>query len=119
VRPRSFCLPQNPVFHIRPELEGLLLDCPLVQDVAVIGVFDAGQQTELPRAYIVPTNGMASESLAKQINDWLDPKVAYFKKLRGGIRFIDTVPKSQSGKILRRILKDQARNEAEGVKARL
>jgi 4-coumarate--CoA ligase len=47
----------------------------------------------------------------------LHAKVAGHKKLRGGIKFIDEVPKSASGKILRRVLKDQAK--AEDPKAKL
>ncbi|KAK4955975.1 hypothetical protein LTR10_006914 [Elasticomyces elasticus] len=105
-------------FQVAPaELEGLLLDSPLVQDVAVIGVHDEEQHTELPRAYIVPAEGhKPSEKLGEEIVAWLDERVAYYKKLRGGVRFIDEVPKSQAGKILRRILKGLA--EEEGKKGK-
>ncbi|KAK5678413.1 hypothetical protein LTS10_008856 [Elasticomyces elasticus] len=102
-------------FQVAPaELEGLLLDSPLVQDVAVIGVHDEEQHTELPRAYIVPAEGhKPSEKLGEEIVAWLDERVAYYKKLRGGVRFIDEVPKSQAGKILRRILKGLAEEEGQ------
>ena len=51
---------------------------------------------------------------------WLQAKVADHKRLRGGVRFVDKVPKSASGKILRRLLKTQAQEEEEkGVKAKL
>lgn len=60
-----------------------------------------------------------SEALAKDIVAWLNERVAPPKKLRGGVRFIKEVPKSQAGKILRRLLRDQARKEDEGPKAKL
>ena len=37
--------------------------------------------------------------------------VAAHKRLRGGVRFIDAIPKSPSGKILRRVLRDQLKKE--------
>ena len=47
-------------------------------------------------------------------------KVASHKRLRGGVRFVDEIPKSASGKILRRLLKIRAQEEEEnGVKAKL
>ncbi len=60
-----------------------------------------------------------SEALANDIVAWLNERVAPPKKLRGGVRFIKEVPKSQAGKILRRLLRDQARKEDEGPKAKL
>jgi acyl-coenzyme A synthetase/AMP-(fatty) acid ligase len=50
---------------------------------------------------------MLSEKVARRLNG----RVANYKKLRGGVRFVDAVPKSASGKILRRILKEEARKE--------
>jgi len=41
----------------------------------------------------------------------MNAKVANHKKLRGGVKFVDAVPKSVSGKILRRVLKEQAKKE--------
>ncbi|KAK5056546.1 hypothetical protein LTR84_012077 [Exophiala bonariae] len=99
-------------FQVPPaELEGKLMDHPDIDDVAVIGVNDEEQHTEVPRAYVVAANGKNSEKDAEAIVKWLDDKVASHKKLRGGVRFIDEVPKSAAGKILRRLLKDKAKQE--------
>jgi 4-coumarate--CoA ligase len=108
-------------FQVAPaELEGLLIDHPKVDDAAVIGVYAEEQASELPRAYLVVKAGTPkTEATAKEISDWLASKVAGHKKLRGGIRFIDEVPKSTSGKILRRILKDEAAKEGADPKAKL
>lgn len=80
------------------------------------------QHTEIPRAYVVLKPGIEeTEARAKDIIGWLNAKVGPPKKLRGGVRFIKEVPKSQAGKILRRVLKDQAKkeDEAETPKAKL
>ena len=110
-------------FQVAPaELEGKLMDHPDIEDVAVIGVEDREQHTEVPRAYVVSSKGKdAGEREAKEIIEWLGGKVASHKRLRGGVRFIDEVPKSAAGKILRRILKERAgKEEAEnGGKAKL
>ncbi|KAF2134024.1 4-coumarate-CoA ligase-like protein [Dothidotthia symphoricarpi CBS 119687] len=109
-------------FQVPPaELEGYLVAHPHVSDVAVIGVYDKDQATEIPRAYIVPKDGLGKgEAEAKEIVAWLNAKVAPHKKLRGGVRFVDEIPKSISGKILRRLLRVKAQAEEEGAaKAKL
>ena len=102
-------------FQVPPaELEGLLISHPKVNDVAVIGIYNKDQATEIPRAYIVPKPGVEdTPQTADEITQWLHARVAKHKRLRGGIRFIDEVPKSASGKILRRLLKVKAEEEAE------
>ena len=109
-------------FQVPPaELEGLLISHSKVNDVAVIGIYNKDQATELPRAYIVPKPGVeGSPQTAAEIMQWLQMKVANHKRLRGGVRFVDEVPKSASGKILRRLLRLRAQEEEEkGVKAKL
>jgi 4-coumarate--CoA ligase len=98
-------------FQVAPaELEGKLMDHPNVNDVAVIGVHDEDQHTEVPRAYVVPAEGK-EEHHASQIVEWMTEKVAHHKRLRGGVVFIEEVPKSASGKILRRVLKEKAKED--------
>jgi acyl-coenzyme A synthetase/AMP-(fatty) acid ligase len=80
-----------------------LLSHPRVTDVAVIGVYDKDRATELPRAYIVAEEGC--DELGREIATWLEGKVASHKRLRGGVVFIETIPKSPSGKILRKELR--------------
>ncbi|KAH8731357.1 4-coumarate-CoA ligase-like protein [Phaeosphaeriaceae sp. PMI808] len=109
-------------FQVPPaELEGILVSHPKVNDVAVIGIYDKDQATEIPRAYVVTKDGLGkTEAEAKEIADWLSAKVAHHKKLRGGVRFVDEIPKSVSGKILRRVLKAKAQEEMDReMKAKL
>jgi len=110
-------------FQVPPaELEGYLTDHELVDDVAVVGVESEELGTEIPRAYVMRKGGLDAVQRGddKTIIDWMNAKVANHKKLRGGIKFVDAIPKSASGKLLRRLLKDQARKEyAEEEKTRL
>ncbi|KAL8996134.1 MAG: hypothetical protein Q9169_004281 [Polycauliona sp. 2 TL-2023] len=101
-------------FQVAPaELEGLLASHPKINDVAVVGIYNKDQATEEPRAYVVPAPGVeGSKQTEEDIIAWLAAKVANHKRLRGGVRFVDEIPKSPSGKILRRILKVRAQEEA-------
>jgi acyl-coenzyme A synthetase/AMP-(fatty) acid ligase len=59
------------------------------------------------------------DAKAQEIIAWMDSRVAQHKKLRGGVRFIDEIPKNASGKLLRRVLKDQAKAEDRASGAKL
>ena len=108
-------------FQVAPaELEGILASHPLINDVAVIGIQDESQATEIPLAFVVPKDGMdRSPENGKKIVEWLAERVAGHKRLRGGVRWIDEVPKSASGKILRRVLKELLAKEDGTIKAKL
>ena len=109
-------------FQVTPaELEGILIAHPDIDDVAVIGIMDHGRASEVPRAYVVPKKGVqAGKDTEKRIVDGLAQKVANHKQLRGGVRFVDEIPKSATGKILRRVLKEKAKEEEKkGAKAKL
>ena len=109
-------------FQVPPaELEGILIGNEEIDDVAVLGIYNEEQATEVPRAYVVPKKGVKGDKDTEaRIVSWLAGKVASHKRLRGGVRFVDEVPKSASGKILRRVLKEQAKEEAnKGTKAKL
>lgn len=109
-------------FQVPPaELEGILIGNDEVDDVAVIGIYNKDQATEVPRAYVVPKKGVkGGKETEKRIVEWLAGKVASHKRLRGGVRFVDEIPKSASGKILRRKLKEvAAEEEKKGEKAKL
>jgi acyl-CoA synthetase (AMP-forming)/AMP-acid ligase II len=89
-------------YQIAPaELEALLLQHPLIADAAVIGVLD-GDGEEIPKAYVVAAPG--AELTADDVMTFVAGHVAPYKKVRR-VQFIETVPKSSSGKILRKDLK--------------
>ncbi|KAF4583080.1 AMP dependent CoA ligase [Ophiocordyceps camponoti-floridani] len=90
------------------ELEAHLLGHPLVSDCAVIAAPDE-TSGEVPKAFVVKAEEATGTSdgdiIAALGKHFRDHKASY-KALRGGVRFVDSIPKSPSGKILRRLLRD-------------
>uniref|UniRef100_A0A914EH47 Uncharacterized protein n=1 Tax=Acrobeloides nanus TaxID=290746 RepID=A0A914EH47_9BILA len=97
------------------ELEDLLLSYPDVQDCAVIGVPDA-KSGEVPKAFVVKKNPNLTE---QQVYDWVKSKLAPYKWLQGGVEFVDEIPKSAAGKILRRFLREREKNKKIQVASKL
>lgn len=95
-------------FQVPPaELEALLVTHPAVADVAVIGVDDV-EAGEIPKAFVVLKPG--EEASAEDLQAFVAGHVASYKKIRI-VEFTDVIPKSASGKILRRVLRDASKGE--------
>jgi acyl-coenzyme A synthetase/AMP-(fatty) acid ligase len=102
------------------ELEAHLLTHPSVNDCVVIGV-PSEREGEVPKAFVVKAPGAIEDSdqvLKRDIAKHVEKHKSNYKWLRGGVEFIDVVPKSPSGKILRRMLRDKekAKRQKEGAK---
>jgi acyl-CoA synthetase (AMP-forming)/AMP-acid ligase II len=89
------------------ELEALIITHPEVADVAVIGVADE-ECGELPKAYVVPS---ADALDPDELIEWVGERVSPQKRIRL-VEHIDEIPKSPSGKILRRLLIERERATA-------
>lgn len=72
---------------------------------------------ELPRAYVVRREGTSMTE--QEVKGLIQERLASYKQLTGGVVFLDEIPKSASGKILKRVLRDQAEDEATKSKAKL
>ncbi|KAG1749197.1 hypothetical protein EDB19DRAFT_1681264 [Suillus lakei] len=105
-------------FQVAPaELEGCILDHLDVADTCVVPIPD-DYSGEVPLAFVVlrafTANRVGKDSReadkvkASIMKHVADNKVAY-KRLAGGVEFIDVIPKNPSGKLLRRVLRDRAR----------
>jgi acyl-CoA synthetase (AMP-forming)/AMP-acid ligase II len=92
------------------ELEDLLFQNPHVFDVAVIGKpsteLDIG---EIPKAFIILKPESKGKISEQEIMDWVAEKISAYKKIRE-VEFVETIPKSGSGKILRRELVELEKN---------
>jgi acyl-CoA synthetase (AMP-forming)/AMP-acid ligase II len=83
------------------ELEAVLVSHPKVKDAGVIGVpMDDGGDS--PKAFVVTDDGLDPEELMA----WVAERVAPYKRIRE-VEFVDEIPKSASGKILRRLLREE------------
>lgn len=91
-------------FQVAPaELESLLLKHPQIADVAVIPVID-DQCGEVPKAFVVSKSPLTAEA----VMEYLCERVAHYKRVRH-VEFVEVIPKSPSGKILRRVLVERER----------
>ncbi|KAF2169218.1 hypothetical protein M409DRAFT_20441 [Zasmidium cellare ATCC 36951] len=90
------------------EIEGVLLQHPAVADVAVIGV-DGDASGELPRAFVVRRKGI--ELSGGDVKGWVKERLAGYKQLEGGVRFVEQIPKNASGKILKRVVREWVKRE--------
>lgn len=101
-------------FQVAPaELEGFLLDHPLVGDVGVVGFADE-YSGEVPLAFVALSeeakkSGKKEDDMRKEIFQFVADRKIKYKWLEGGVVFTDSIPKNPSGKILRRMLRDSAK----------
>ncbi|KAF2098907.1 4-coumarate-CoA ligase-like protein [Rhizodiscina lignyota] len=97
-------------FQVAPkELEGVLVGHPKIYDAAVIGVKYARDDTELPRAYVVLTPG--SQMTEDEVKEYASKRLARYKHLVGGVRFIDELPRNANKKLLKNKLREMAQKE--------
>ncbi|KAJ5650412.1 AMP dependent CoA ligase [Penicillium longicatenatum] len=107
-------------FQVAPsELEDILLRHPDVIDAAVCAVYDDAQATEVPLAYVslspekAELSGSEKQKVLDTIKVWIDGQLAGYKKLRGGVFHLQSLPKTPTGKILRRLLPAKLNEERE------
>ncbi|KAK2149251.1 hypothetical protein LSH36_459g02007 [Paralvinella palmiformis] len=85
------------------ELEDIIQDLPGVDSVVVVGVPDEEYQ-ELAKAFVIkqPGSSLTEDDVIKVVQESLERK----RWLHGGVEFVETLPKTPSGKVLRRLVKE-------------
>ncbi len=95
-------------FQVAPaELEALIIQHPGVADVAVIPVPDE-EAGEIPKAFLVLSDDSVSP---EDVQEFVKERVSTYKQIRA-VEVVDEIPKSASGKILRRVLRDRETSKA-------
>ncbi|KAI4477337.1 hypothetical protein M0802_014744 [Mischocyttarus mexicanus] len=90
-------------FQVAPaELENIIRGIENIVDVAVIGV-PHEKYGEIPKAFIVPKKGVTIKP--EDVKNFVAKRVSNYKQI-GYVQYIDEIPKSQSGKILRKELQN-------------
>jgi acyl-coenzyme A synthetase/AMP-(fatty) acid ligase len=98
------------------ELEACLMQHPRIIDVAVIGIKSPSQGTELPRAYVVCKQTSDGKSVValpteEELKVFLGSRLAKYKALDGGVKFVESLPKTASGKTIKIVLQEAALRE--------
>ncbi|KAK7050947.1 hypothetical protein VNI00_005059 [Paramarasmius palmivorus] len=108
------------------EIENVLLAQPdkLIIDVTVAGVQGHGRTSDekVPRAWVVLSEEgkkRGAAAVIKALDEWHQENLSKFKWLRGGIEVVKEIPKSPTGKVLRRVLVERYENRARKTKAKL
>ncbi|GAD92510.1 hypothetical protein PVAR5_1102 [Paecilomyces variotii No. 5] len=102
-----------------PELEAVLLSHPQIIDAAVVGITLAKDDGELPRAYVVRRPGPEGAKLTEaDVKAYLESRLAKYKALTGGVKFVDSIARNASGKILKRLLREDCENDLKAGRIR-
>jgi long-chain acyl-CoA synthetase len=92
------------------ELEALLLKHEAIKDVAVVGKPDP-EAGEIPKAFVVLKPEYKNKVTAEEIIEWCKERISGYKRIRE-VEFVDEIPRTASGKILRRVLRELERKRA-------
>ncbi|KAL2817589.1 hypothetical protein BJX63DRAFT_419540 [Aspergillus granulosus] len=100
------------------ELEAVLLGHEGIADAAVVGVMGEDGQ-ERPRAYVQMSDRMGGKLSERDIQGYMQARVAKHKQLVGGVQFVEEVPRLASGKLHRKVLKEWAKRDTASLRAKL
>lgn len=99
------------------ELEAVLLENDDIADAGVVGI-TAGDE-ERPRAYVQLKESRVGRVSEAQVQQYMASRVVKYKRLTGGVVFVDEIPRLASGKIQRKVLKEWAKRDAHKSRAKL
>ncbi|GMR33065.1 hypothetical protein PMAYCL1PPCAC_03260 [Pristionchus mayeri] len=96
---------KHQILQVAPaQVEGVLLACHQIRDAAVVGVSNHNKTGEFIRAFVVA----ADQTLTgREVEALVADNLAEFKHITGGVVFVDQIPRTSTGKILRRVLRER------------
>ncbi|KAI8889263.1 acetyl-CoA synthetase-like protein [Backusella circina FSU 941] len=105
------------LYHIQPgEIESVLVSSPKVNDCAVIGVYKEELCTEVPRAFVMLSNGFEkTDDVARELEQLVADNLPDYKHLRGGVTIMDSLPRTTTGKVIKPELRALAKREEEAI----
>ncbi|KAA8649566.1 uncharacterized protein ATNIH1004_002237 [Aspergillus tanneri] len=83
------------------EIEAVLLKHPLIADAAVTGIKLPGGTEEAPRAYVVRSGDASGKLTVNEVYEFAQQRLASYKSLDGGVCFVESIPRTVSGKVQR------------------
>lgn len=89
----------------------MIVQHPAVVDAGVVGLWNDAEATETPTAFVVLASDVKAsdyDRIEKEITKTVASKVAGYKQIRGGVKFIDKLPRNPTGKLLRRELRERS-----------
>lgn len=99
------------------ELEAVLLENDDIADAGVVGI--TASDDERPRAYVQLKENRVGRVSEAQVQQYMESRVVKYKRLTGGVAFVDEIPRLASGKIQRKVLKEWANRDAQMLRAKL
>lgn len=107
-------------FQVAPaEIENVLLSHPSIMEAAVIGITIPPSSEELPRAYVVLATDTEILLTEEEVVKFAATRLASYKRITGGVRIMDALPKTALGKIQKRDLIEHAKAEVGLPKTKL
>lgn len=100
------------------ELDAILLSHPLVTEAAVVGIPTKEKDSEVPLGCISLVSSVEARDIDKtleEIKAFADAKVAPYKRLRGGLFHVEVIPKTSTGKVMRRALPEIVAGKKKGA----
>ena len=96
-----------------PEVEEALLGHPDVKECAVVAAPDPQRQTQMVKAFVVlRPQSQPTAQTASELQEFVKSKIATFKAPRS-IEFVETLPRTETGKVQRFVLRNRERNKGE------
>lgn len=100
-------------YHVNPtEIEELILSIDGVAEASVVGIHDPSAQN-LATAAVVRKSGFDEQVTEQVIVEFIASRLPFYKHLYGGVVFMDSLPISAAGKVMKRWIREKLTNKGD------